>query len=235
MKKENLKQTPSVEAVANGKALNKIMEWQKKNPPSEIERLRFQAANALSQLRELAKTDMSALEVLAAMLLDYTRGLKGDALENPEHYRKLTKKCATWPASVSVDKEIQNDQMEFAREMQLGEDAPLNYKGRQWSRKTPEIKAALRLIGCLQSQRSKLPPLSRETAPEWWKASQDLFYSIYGNNFERHRLFAARYQQTDARIKQANKKGLDFETWQRQQILTKMAQAFHTIARKANF
>ena len=70
---------------------------------------------------------------------------------------------------------------------------------------------------------------------EMVKASQDLFYSIYGNNFERHRLFAARYQQTDARIKQANKKGLDFETWQRQQILTEMAQAFHTIARKANF
>lgn len=201
---------------------------QKKNPPSEVEQLRFQAANALCKLRELAKKDLATLEVLATELRFHVTGLKSDALENPEHYRKLARQCATWPASVSVDKEIQNEQLLFARAvLQLGADATLNYSGRQWSRGTPEIVAALRLIDWIHRRGDNLPPLKRSTAAQWWKHARPLFEEIYGTRFEQHPLFAEKYRKritSDASLRPA--------TWQRKQILSKMAQAFRSVARK---
>jgi hypothetical protein len=119
------------------------------DPPFEIERLRFQAANAILRLWELAKTDKAALEVLATELQFHVRAMNADILANPEYDCQFTRKCATWPASVSVDREIQNRQIWLASAMQPGADAPLNYSGRQWSRRTPEIRAALYLIDCL--------------------------------------------------------------------------------------
>lgn len=219
------------EAVQNGKALEKYLA-RKKNPRSEIEQLRFQAANALMKLRGFAKTDLTALEVLASELQFHVRGMNCDALEKPEHYRRLARKCPTWPAAVSVDKEIQKEQVWFARAMQLGADGPLNYTGKQWSRSTPEIVATLRLISWINGRQDNLPPLTRTTAARWWKHARPLFEEIYGKRFETYPLFATHYQQTPTRRRQAMDKGLKFETWQRQQILTKMAQAFRNIARK---
>lgn len=213
----------------NAKTLLKISKSLAKNPPDEIERLRFQAANALLQLRELAKTDAAALEVLATELQFHVRAMNKDAQAKPEHYRQLTRKCATWPGSISADKEIQRTQELLVKQLQLGTDTPLNYSGRQWSRRTPEIRAALYLIDCLQRQRVKLPPLSRATALEWWKASQDLFYSIHGKDFEQHQNFSSYWKlkfenQGDASNSQ--------KTWIRKTIKDKMRQAFVSIARK---
>jgi hypothetical protein len=197
---------------------------------SEIERLRFQVANALCQLRGLAKKDPVALETLATELLHHVRGLNHDALEAPEHYRKLIRRCSTWPAAVSVDKEIQNWQLRFARVMELGADSPLNYTGRQWSRNTAEIIAALRLVDWIQRRGDKLPPLNRLTAGPWWKHARPLFEKLYGEHFEEHPLFRKHSQRNKRKDHQDT--SLRRKTWLRKQILSKMQQAFRSVARK---
>jgi hypothetical protein len=202
------------------------MKPNKRTTASRIEELRFQAANALIQLRELAKTDLGALEVLASELRHHVRGLNHDALENPDHYGKIIRRCAAWPAAVSVDREIQNWQSRFSEKMELGADAPLNYTGKQWSRSTPEISAALRLIDWIERRGDELPPLNRDTAGQWWKHARPMFTQIYGERFENHQLFA-KYKR-DKNLHPSLKP----ETWERKNILSKMAQAFHTIARK---
>jgi hypothetical protein len=198
--------------------------------PNKIEALRFQAANALCQLRALAKTDIVALEVLATELRHHVKGLNHEALEAPEHYRKLIRYCAAWPAAVSVDKEIQNWQLWFARVMELGADAPLNYTNtrRRWSRNTVEIVATLRLIDWIERRGDKLPPLNRLTAGQWWKHARPLFIQLYGEQFEEHPLFKKKYGN-----KVIGDASLKINTAQRKQILSKMHQAFRSIARKA--
>jgi len=126
------------EAVQNGRALKDRLAEQKKNPPSEIEQLRFQASNALCQLNELAKHDDTALELLANELLNAIVSLNTNIVSAPEHYRKLTRRCALRPAIVSVDKENQADQIWLATHMELGKDAPLNYTGRHTAKRMAE-------------------------------------------------------------------------------------------------
>jgi len=191
---------------------------------SKIEELRWQAGNALQKLRHLAKTDLAALEVLASELDLHVRGLKRDAIEAPEHYRKLMRRCASWPAIVSVDKEIQAEQIRFARHMELGDGAAENYKGRQWSRATPEVRAALDLKSCVINHGIKLPRLTRDidTCKKWWKAARPFFDRIYGEHPEDHAHFK-KYKKHP----HASEKG-----WIRKAIFSKMPQAFHSIAPK---
>jgi hypothetical protein len=220
------------------------------SPTQQIERLRYQAANALYQLREIAKKDMSALEVLATVLQNHTGLLKQDALENLAHYRKLTRICSMWPAFVSVNKDIQSAQISFADAIQLGADAPLNYRSkgkRGWSMRTPENFAAMELINLIQRRGDKLPPLTRAAAAQWWRHARtprvlhrgqkpcSLFEAYYGERFEKHPLFARKYQTKIWTPDDPDdpKKRLKYRaTWERKQILDKMAQAFHSIARK---
>ena len=231
--KDDIQQMAKQTAKRVREALKRFKENPPK-PPSEIEQLRFQAANALLKLRQLAKTDLKALEVLASELRNRVEGLNADATAASEHYRKITRKCATWPAVVSVDKEIQKDQVEFALFMELGADGFLNYSRRQWTRETPEIRASLRLIKWLYWNREqlKLPEFKRKTSLRWWNAGRPMFEQIYGKQFEKHPLFAEKYKWSENRKKQADNLGLKFPTWQRKQILSKMEQAFHTLAPK---
>lgn len=211
-------------AENNTRELKKFL----KAKPDPIEKLRRQAAYALCELRRLAKTDLRALEVLATELLLHVNELNSEALDAPVHYRKLTRRCATWPAAVSVDKEIQHWQKIVAAKLELGTDAPLNYSGKQWTRRTPEIRAALRLIDSIRRRGDKLPPLNRSTAGQWWIHARALFSRIYGERFENHPLFA-KYKTAGHPARE----DLRPETWERKNILSKMAQAFHTIARRA--
>jgi hypothetical protein len=113
--------------------------------------------------------------------------------------------------------------------LELGTNTPLNYSGRQWSRQTPEIRSALYLIDCLQHQNKSLPPLTRETALDWWKASKKLFISVHGNDFENHPNFQSYWKLNFGN--QGNDT-LTQKTWIRKRILDKMPQAFRSIARK---
>jgi hypothetical protein len=221
------RQTISDEAIQNGKSLKHSLVKRAKNPPSQINQLRLQAANALCKLRELAKSDLKALEVLATELRFHVAGLKADALQNPNHYGKLISKCATWPAFVSAEKEIQKAQHDFAVRFGLGADAPLNYRGKkQWSRNTPEVRAALMLIEVAKNHRMKLPPLNRENSRRFWRQIKPMFISIYGKNFETHPAFAKGYNT------KVGGDGLKRSTWVRKVITSNMAQAFRSIARK---
>jgi hypothetical protein len=102
--------------------------------PPAIEALRHQACNALCELRELAKTDLAALEVLATELAFQIRGLNADCLENLDHARKLTRRCPQWPSVVAADADIEAGTRALKWELQLGEES-LSYNGRkQWSR-----------------------------------------------------------------------------------------------------
>lgn len=204
-----------------------------KTKPNKIEALRLQAAEALIKLRALAKTDIAALEVLATELRHQVKGLNHEALEAPEHYRKLMRRCAAWPAAVSVDKEIQNWQLWFARAMELGADAPLNYTNtkRRWSRNTAEVVATLALIDWIERRGDKMPPLNRKTALQWWKHARPLFEQLYGQQFEDHPLFK-KYAEKNKR-KDHQDTSLRRKTWLRKQILSKMQQAFRSVARKA--
>jgi hypothetical protein len=202
-----------------------------KSSTAKIERLRFQFANGLCELRELAKTDPCALEVLATELFNQIRWLNKEALKGPDHYRRLIRRCASWPAVVSADKEIQGAQLWFAVTMGLGKDFPLNLSGRQSSREIPEIVAARELIDWIQRRGDKLPPLNRDTAPRWWKCARPLFEQLYGKRFEQHPLFAGKYAAKNLRPDHKDT-SLNRATWARKQILSKMPQAFHSLARK---
>ena len=177
------------------------------------------------------------LEVLATELSNHICRLRDDAHQNPEHYRKLVRKCDRWPAFVSVDKAFQKRQVEFARKLELGAAAQFNYEGKQPSRKTPEVVVARRLIDYIQRQecwREKLPPLTRQTANVWWQhIRRERLLEKLGrrDDFENDPLFA-KYKRTPRNEKAAAKKGLVFETWKRQQILTKLPQALSSLARK---
>jgi hypothetical protein len=204
----------------------------KEYKPSEIEKARMQAAQGLIKLRELAWKDLKALEVLATELRLHVAGLKSDALENQEHYRTLMRRCSIWPAFVSVDKEVQEAQLDFAKTMKLGDGSPYNFKGRKWSWKTPENKVAIRLVEYIQATGGhKLPPFSKSTVLCWWRhiRKERLLEHLGGKKFENNRMFKT--YDTTAYRDSAKNQGLSFETWKRKQILSRLLQSLHSIAR----
>jgi hypothetical protein len=190
-----------------------------------IAKLSFQARNAIMDLRELAKTDLSALDALATELKNYILALNRDAIENPEYYRKLTRKCSHWPGFASVDNDIQDEQLWFSKVMELGADSPLNYSSKkQWSRRTSENRIIIELINSYIHQNGK--------PPESWKQAFPLFELYYGKQFEKHQKFSKLFPEIPANVEKANKKAQLFATWRRDQIRKKMEQAFRTLTSK---
>lgn len=202
--------------------------WKVEHLPAkaaQINRLRCQAAAALIGLERLAEKDLNALGTLATELLFHVRRMNQNALGNLDFVRTLTRHCATWPATVSADKDIQKQQTALAEQLQLGMEANENYAGRQWSRRTPEVRAALRVLQWLAGNKIVLPRFTRATSPAWWKAGRKIFVQIYGTDFEKHELFKS-YWTLDFGA------SLSQKTFVRKRILDKMAQAFHSIAHK---
>jgi hypothetical protein len=192
----------------------------------KIEALAFQARNALCQLQQMAKTDLQALEVTAEILLNHTNYINAEIVGNPNFARPLTRRCPTWPGVFTADKDLKHD---LSKLLQLGADAQENYaSGRQWSRSTPEVKAALQIRWCMLHDKTgpKLPKLTRTTYKQWAKAARPWLEKLYGVRFEKHPLFAE-YQrrQRDATLSQ--------DTWARKAITSKLLQAFRSIAPKA--
>jgi hypothetical protein len=201
---------------------------------AKIERLRSQAANALCQLRELAKTDLNALDELSTELLFHVRGMNCDALQNLEFSRRLTRRCPTWPGVASADKWIKASNNQLVKEFQLGAEAMENYSGRQWSRRTPEIRAALTIRSCLINHKVKLPRLTRkpDTAIKWWRAGRKFFEQIYGKDFEHHPNFKSYWRRIPAATGREDSRSSQ-ASWIRKEILSKMPQAFRSLAPKS--
>jgi hypothetical protein len=101
MKKNKSGENLQSEAVKNGIALAKLATAK----VGEIEMLRRQASNALIKLRDMAKTDAVALEVLATELMTHIRRLNQSAKEKGSiaHFRTLTRRCASWPGIITAD------------------------------------------------------------------------------------------------------------------------------------
>jgi hypothetical protein len=204
-----------------------------------LEELHHIAGGALEALQKLAtKGNDIAAKVLIMTLNEAINQLYEQQGKQREIFSEIAGNLQCWPGFVTVEKDWKALNENTARNLRLGNDAPLNYGGKSWTRDgNPENVAALELINRLTKRnhasnrlrKPMLPPLNKDTAGEWWKVGRPLIEKIYGEKFEQHPLFAAKYA---SKAKTKSDASLSKATWQRKQILSKIAQAFRTLARK---
>lgn len=165
-------------------------------------------------------------------------------------FRKLAEKCSAWPGVLSVD----HDQLEANKNiialLRLGEKAPLNFKKKQWTRKTAEVRVALTLLEHRQfllcrnerfdpydpedgryfyddSKFDRLGPLTRANYAVWWKKFESMFLGLYGKDFENHKEFSG-YWKNSVYRGQPKARALI-----RRDIKKRIQQAFRSIAPKS--
>ncbi len=165
-------------------------------------------------------------------------------------FRKLAEKTGTWPGVLSVD----HDQLEANKKiialLRLGENAPLNFKKKQWTRKTAEVRVALNLLEHRQyllrrneridpydpedgryfyddSKFKRLGPLTRANYAVWWKKFEPMFLGLYGKDFENHKEFSG-YWKNSVYRGQSKARALI-----RRDIKKRIQQAFRSIAPKS--
>lgn len=236
-----------------GFAAHRLIEsLEKCHDEDALEELHGIAHNALESLQRLAVDgNKIAANVFLQALVESIHQLYGNLDKQRDIFTDIARQNPHWPGFITVENDWKKLNEKVATNLRLGEDAPLNYKGKQFSRNgNPEIEAALILLGALRSQQrtrarmlaenpkcktlpAKLPQFNRQTVPEWWKAGRKIFERQFGSDFENHPLFARKYAATKTTKQQAVDASLNFKTWQRKIILSKMEQAFHSIARKS--
>src|ERR1041384_625538 len=143
----------------------------------------------------------------------------------------------------------------------LGENAPLNFKQRQWSRKTVEVRVALNLLDYREyllkrnkridrydtedgryyyadSKFRRLGPLSRANYKLWWKAFESMFLGLYGHDFENHKEFAGYWREAAYKVDDRGNPGKkclvkNARALIRRDIKKRIQQAFRSIDRKS--
>ena len=119
---------------------------------SELAAIAGETLSGLYEIAALRNDEKAAIRFLNALL----RGINlfGHGIpfkvEQPGYrlpvFCKLAKKTGTWPGVLSVD----HDQLEANKKiialLRLGENAPLNFNKKQWTRKTAEVRIALNLL-----------------------------------------------------------------------------------------
>jgi hypothetical protein len=201
-----------------------------------LEELHAIASNALETLQKLSiEGNEIAANLLIKSLQEAINQLYEAQPKKRDTFIKLARNLQCWPGFITVEKDWEKHNKKVSENLQLGADVPLNYKGKQWSREqNPEVEAALILVNRLIHRNravkpsKKLPPFSRETVKEWWKAGREIFELNFGNDFENHPLFAKRYTEKNS----GQSDSLKFKTWKRKIILSKMEQAFRSISKK---
>ena len=171
---------------------------------------------------------------LSKMILDLHMARE----RNREIFRAVERMSPYWPGLLSADNDVRKATEAFVRDdLQLGKGSLFNFDAKQSSRETPEVAAAWKLFWKVHPMKDKckLPPFNRKSAAQWWKIARPFLEELYGEHFENHVLFANSYRRTPTTEQQATDKSLSFNTWRRQQIITKTAQAFGKIARKSSF
>jgi hypothetical protein len=225
-----------------------IQSLEKRHDENALEELHGIAHNALETLQKMAVSGNEiAASVLLQTLAESIHRLYGDLDKQRDIFTKLARQSNLWPGFITVENDCEKLNEKVIKFLHLGEDAPFNYMGKQFSRDgNPEVEAALILVMALRHQQrtrartvaenpkakflpAKLPPFNRQTALEWWKAARKIFERQFGKNFENHRLFAKKYLPTD----KGKSNSLSHSTWKRKVILSKMPQAFRSIARKS--
>lgn len=165
-------------------------------------------------------------------------------------FRKLAEKSSVWPGVLSVDHDQLVANKNIIALLRLGENAPLNFKKKQWTRKTVEVRVALNLLNHRQyllrrnetidpydredgqlfyndAKFKRLGPLTRANYAVWWKKFEQMFLDLYGKDFENHKEFSG-YWKNSVYRGQPKARALI-----RRDIKKRIQQAFRSIAPKA--
>ena len=222
----------------------------------ELTAIARETLNGLYQIASSKNDDIAATAFVHALLRGihlFSNGIPFKA-QQPGYtlpvFRKLAEKTSVWPGLLSVD----HDQLEANKNiislLRLGENAPLNFKKKQWTRKTAEVRVALNLLNhrqyLLQRNRTidpydredgeffyddakfkRLGPLTRKNYTVWWKRFEPMFLGLYGKDFENHKEFAG-YWKNSVYRDQSNARSLI-----RRDIKKRIQQAFRSIAPKS--
>lgn len=113
----------------------------------------------------------------------------------------------TWklPAFITVDRDLADENTILTTKLKLGSREGRNYLGKTARRESGPTAAVILLYekikrllvhpwlfgqGHYEAARARgIPPLSRNTAPDWCEAAWPLFYEMFGRNFETHKQF----------------------------------------------
>lgn len=165
-------------------------------------------------------------------------------------FQELAKKSSIWPGLLSIDHDQLEENKRIVALLRLGENATLNFKKRQWTRKTPEVRVALELLEHRKyllrrnemidpndpedgrnvyddSKFKRLGPLTRANYAVWWKKLEPMFLGLYGKDFENHKEFSG-YWKNAVYQGQTNARALI-----RRDIKKRIQQAFRSIAPKS--
>jgi hypothetical protein len=222
----------------------------------ELETIAIEALSGLYEIASLHNDKKAAIEFVHALVRGIRLFSEGIPFKFQESgykhpiFRKLAEKTNSWPGLLSVDRDQQKANQMIIAYLRLGENAPLNYKQKQWTRKTLEVRIALNLLGHREyllrrnesidpydhedgryfyadSKFKRLRPLSRANYKAWWKAFETIFLGLYGEDFENHREFSG-YWKNSVYRSQPNARALI-----RRDIKKRIQQAFRSIAPKS--
>ncbi len=226
-------------------------------PTTEAERhledLYCTAGNALAALLKLASAgDESAVHTLNNLLCEFIYEFYGAVQKRPEVFRKLARHQAGWPGFITVDKDWMNGNAALIKLLQLGEDAPYKYQGKQSeTNNNPNVKIVKLLVFKLRArERARvrqwqgytenknrvpttpkppelLPPLNKATYTQWYAAMLPLLERHYGSTFEDHPDFARQKANALASATAAGKKKNSAKSY----ILDKLKQTLKTMAK----
>ncbi len=238
------------------KAVQKLVSEHSRDNDSCIDQLQQVVVESLAGLYEIVSSHDSK-EAAIALVSALEKGIRllnaGITRPNLVHgchplIHQLGKTQSYWPGLLSVDRDQQTLNQKIISSLRLGEDAELNYKQKQWSRKTVEVRVALRLLDhrknrlrhnemCFggfiafptnqwNTEFEKLGPLTRLNYKLWWKAFDPMFLNLYGDNFENHEVFKG-YWKNSIYQNQPKARALI-----RRDIKKRIQQAFRSIAPK---
>jgi hypothetical protein len=222
----------------------------------ELQAIAIEALSGLYEIASLHNDEKAARGFVGSLARGIFLFSHGIPFKNQESgfthpvFRKLAKKEFSWPGFLSVDRDQQAANQEIIALLGLGENAPLNYKQKQWTRKTVEVRVALNLLEHRQyllrlnkridpydpedgryfyddSQFKRLGPLTRTNYAVWWKKFEPMFLGLYGKDFENHKEFSG-YWKNSVYQGQTNASALI-----RRDIKKRIQQAFRSIAPKS--
>jgi hypothetical protein len=232
------------------RAVEELKGRYKRGDAGSVRRLMGVARNCLQFLDvKAAAGDGIALSAFVGLLIEGVQALYGLQHRQPELSRELAGRRQCWPGFLTVDRDWRRWNEKMVGLLGVGEKVPLNFAGKSWTRRTPEVRVALELLESLRvlagaprgsgwgggaeaaakalKLRKGLAPLCRANYALWWKAAEPLFVREYGPTFEDRKEFA-HYWRSAAYRGQKNARALI-----RRDIKAKIKQAFRSVARRA--
>jgi hypothetical protein len=189
--------------------------------------------NLLKSLHHFAELgDKDAAEALHLALRRSLLDFNYLGHKKPEIFKTVAETCDVWPGFLTIDKDNKEASENLIRSLGLGKRSLFNHDGKTWTRKTVEVKVALRLMKSFwfrqhdtkENRFAEMEPLSRKNYKEWWNAIKPLLTEIYGSDFENKKIFSD-YWENAAYAGEKNKRALI-----RRDIQKKIKQALCSLA-----